>query len=154
MGAVLGVNCKAYRNDDLADYDAPDWVEVTKLRDVSINVEAAEADMSSRAGAGWEEILPSLRKATIETEIIYNPADTEWAAMNDAFHAGTSIQYAFVDGDIATPGTQGLRATFAVTKFSTPQPLTDGCKTSVTLRPTPYSDGDGEHPPEWITIPA
>ena len=52
------------------------------------------------------------------------------------------------DGDIATAGSQGLRATCAVTNFSRNEALEEAITVSVTVKPT-YS----VTPPAWIIVP-
>jgi len=53
-----------------------------------------------------------------------------------------------MDGDIATAGSQGLRATCMVTNFSRNEPLEEAVTVSVTVKPT-YS----VNPPVWMVVP-
>ena len=52
------------------------------------------------------------------------------------------------DSPIGTAGSQGLRATMAVTNFSRNEPLEEALTVSVTVKPT-YS----ANPPEWMIVP-
>ncbi|NJN36804.1 MAG: hypothetical protein HC794_06785 [Nitrospiraceae bacterium] len=56
-----------------------------------------------------------------------------------------TVEFAVLDGPVATSGSQGLRAAMAITNFSRSEPLEEAIKVSVTAKPT-YSD----HPPEWM----
>ena len=54
-----------------------------------------------------------------------------------------------MDGNIATVGSQGLQADFAITNFSRNEPLEEALTVSVTAKPT-YSTVA----PAWVTIAA
>lgn len=145
MAHVLGLDCKLYRNT--ADYASPTWVEVSNARDVTLTLEAGEADVTTRANGGWEAIVAALRKGAVEFEMIWNKSDAGFAAIRTAFLNRTSIDFAVMDGAIATVGSEGLRATMAVIKFTRMEELAEAVKASVTLKPT-YAD----HAPEWLTV--
>ena len=57
--------------------------------------------------------------------------------------------FAWGGGPITEAGSQGLRASFSITKFSRNEPLEEAITVSVTAKPT-YSD----NPPEWMTVSA
>jgi len=144
-GPVLGMNCKLYRNT--GSYGSPTWSLVATVRDVTPTIEAAEADMTTRANGGWEAILPSLRKITIETEIPHKTTDTNYAALQAAFVAGSVVELLFLDGLIATSGSTGIRASYGITKWASAETLVDGKKTAITFRGA-YSD----NPPAVYTV--
>lgn len=62
--------------------------------------------------------------------------DDDFAAIRDAFLNRTGIEFAVMDGDIATAGSQGLRALCAVTNFSRNEALEEAITVSVTVKPT------------------
>lgn len=55
----LGLNCKVYRNT--GTYAQPTWDEIPNVRNVTLNLERGEADITSRANAGWKVSLPTLK---------------------------------------------------------------------------------------------
>ena len=144
MGVRLGLDAKLFRN--AASYDTPDWQELKNVKDLTLNVEAGEADASTRGNGGWRAILASLKDGSIEFEMVWDTADAGFTAIKDAFFNNTPIEFAALDGDVATAGSQGLRATMAITNFSRNEPLEEAITVSITAKPT-YS----EHPPEWMT---
>ena len=64
------------------------------------------------------------------------PGDAGFTAIKDAWFGNTSIEFAILDGDVGVAGSQGLRGTFSVTKFSRSEPLEEALSVSVTAKPT------------------
>ncbi len=147
MGVKLGMDAKLYRNT--GSYASPVWNEVQNVRDVTLNLEAGEADVTTRGNAGWRANIATLRDAGLEFEMVWDSADDNFTAVRTAFLSNGSVEFAVLDGDIETTGVQGLRATMAITNFSRSEPLEEAITVSVTAKPT-YAD----HPPEWMTIAA
>ena len=145
MAIKLGMNCKAYRNT--GNYASPTWNEITNVKDLSLNLEASEADVTTRGNNGWEAVVQTLKKATIEFGMVWDTGDADFTAIQNAFFSNTSIECAFMDGAIATTGNQGLRATFMVTGFSRTENLTEAVMANVTLKPTYATNA-----PEWMTV--
>ena len=57
MGIKLGMEAKLYRNT--GTYAAPTWVELTNVKDLTLNLEAGEADVTTRGNAGWRTTAAS-----------------------------------------------------------------------------------------------
>ena len=68
---------------------------------------------------------------------------------SEAFDDDTPIEVLALDGDVSTPGSQGLRAFMDVFKFDRTEPLEGAVMASIDLKPT-Y---DTEHEPAWYTVP-
>lgn len=145
MSMKLGLDAKLYRNG--GDYDTPTWNEMKNAKDVTLNLEAGEADASTRGNAGWRATLTALKDASVEFEMVYDNADPNFAAIKDAFFSGGTVDLAVMDGDIAANGTQGLRAVMSVINFSRNEPLEEALTVSVTVKPAP-----AENPPSWMTV--
>jgi len=146
MAIRLGMEAKVYRNT--GTYGAPVWVEITNVRDVTLNLESGEADVTTRANSGWRATAATLKEASVEFEMVWDTADAGFTAIKDAFFDGTNIDLAVMDGDIGQTGTQGLRAEFGITSFSRSEPLEEAITVSVTAKPA-YS----VNAPEWMVIP-
>lgn len=145
MSVKLGLDCKLYRNT--GDYATPSWNEVNSVKDVTLNLEAGEADVTSRANNAWRASVATLKDASIEFELVWDSADDDFAAIRDAFLSNGSLEFAAMDGDILVSGSQGLRATCMIATFSRNEPLEEAVMVSVTIKPT-YS----ANPPEWMVI--
>lgn len=145
MANVLGMNCKAYRNT--ASYASPTWNEITNIKDLSLNLEASEADVSTRGNNGWEATVQTLKRGTVEFQMVWDTGDADFTAVQSAFLNNTAIEFAFMDGDITTNGSQGLRATMMVINFSRTENLTEAVMVDVSLKIT-YS----ANAPTWLTV--
>ena len=145
MAAKLGMDAKLYRND--GTYETPDWQVMDNVKDLTMNLEKGEADVTTRGNNGWRATASTLKDGSIEYEMVWDPVDAGFTAVKDAYFDNTPIEFAVMDGDITTVGTQGLRATFTITNFSRNEPLEEAMSVSVTAKPT-YA----EHAPEWMEI--
>ena len=147
MGVKLGMEAKLYRND--GDYETPDWVEMTNVKDLTLNNEKGEADVTTRANNGWRATVGTLKDGSIEFEMVWDTEDESFTAIQEAYFGNTSIEFAVMDGDIEAAGSQGLRATMAIMSFSRNEPLEEALSVSVTAKPT-YA----EHAPDWLEVEA
>ncbi len=145
MGVKLGMDAKLYRNS--GSYETPTWAEVKNVKDVTLNLEAGEADVTTRGNAGWRANIATLKDASLEFEMVWDTDDDDFSAIRQAFLSSGAVEFAVMDGDIETEGSQGLRATMAITGFSRSEPLEEAISVSVTAKPT-YAD----NPPEWMTV--
>jgi len=146
MSVKLGMDAKLYRNT--GTYETPTWVEITNAKDVNLNLEKGEADVTTRANQGWRATVGTLKDGSVEFEMVWDTLDAGFTAIQEAYFDGTPLEVAVMDGDIATSGSQGLRATMTVTNFSRNEPLEEAITVSVTLKPT-YAD----NAPEWMEVP-
>lgn len=143
--SILGLNGKAYRNT--GTFSTPVWDEVPNVTDVELDMAAAAADVTSRAGSGWRQRVASLLEGTVKTSMIYETTDADFTAFQTAFFAKTQIDCAFMDGSITTAGNQGLRASFAVGKMPRKEELEDAMRCELELW---VSNGQA---PAWYTVP-
>ena len=146
MTIKLGMEAKLYRNT--GTYALPTWVEMMNVKDLTLNLEASEADVTTRGNAGWRATIAALKDGSIEFEMVWDTADADFTAIQLAFFGNTEIEFAVMDGDVASSGSQGLRATMAITNFSRSEALEEAIGVSVTAKPT-YA----ENAPEWMTVP-
>ena len=143
MGIKLGMEARLYRNT--GTYAAPTWVEVTNVKDVTLNLEKGEADVTTRANQGWRATVGTLKDASVEFQMVWDTADTAFAAIQQAFFNNTPIEFAIMDGDITDPAAEGLRATFDIFNFTRNENLEEAIMVDVSIKPT-YAD----NAPEWI----
>lgn len=144
MGIRLGLEAKLYHNT--ADFTGT-MAELKNVKDLTLNIEAGEADATTRGNNGWRATLATLKDGSIEFEMVWDTADAGFNAIRTAFFNRSAIGFAILDGDIADTGTQGLKAAMAITNFSRNEPLEEAITVSVTAKPT-YSD----NPPEWMVV--
>ena len=146
MGVRLGRDAKLYRNT--ATPGTPVWNEITNVKDVTLNLEAGEADVTTRGNAGWRATVGTLKDGSIEFEMVWDSANDDFTAIRDAFLHRGAVEFAVMDGDMATAGSQGLRAICMITNFSRNEALEEAITVSVTAKPT-YA----VVPPSWMVVP-
>lgn len=145
MGIKLGMEAKLYRNN--GDFTTPDWVELTNVKDLTLNLEKGEADVTTRANGGWRALAGTLKDGSIEFEMVWDTQDAGFSAIKEAWFNDTPIEFAVMDGDVTASGSQGLRATMEVFNFSRNEPLEEAVTVSVTIKPT-YS----ANAPQWMEV--
>jgi len=141
----LGMEGKLYYN--AGSYATPDWKELKNVKDVTLNMEKGEADVTTRGNAGWRATVGTLKEGSLEFEMVWDTEDEGFAALQAAWFGDTPVEMAVMDGPIATSGSQGLRATMSVISFSRKEPLEEAMSVSVSVKPT-YA----EHAPEWMEV--
>ena len=149
MAIRLGLNAKLYRNT--GTYASPTWNEIGNVKDVTLNLESAEADVTVRANNGWRATVPTLKDASVEFEMVWDTADEDFQAIRDAYLNNTTLEVLALDGPVSgagSTGNQGLRAVCNVTGFSRSEPLEEALSVSVTVKPA-YS----VNPPTWHVVP-
>ena len=145
MGAILGLKGKMYRNT--GSYESPTWTEMKNVKDLSLKMEKGEADATTRGNNGWEAVISSLKKGSLEWEMVYDTDDADFTALHTAWFADTAVEFAIMDGDIETSGSQGLRASMEIFGFGREEQLTEAMTVPVSAKPT-YS----ANPPAWYTV--
>ena len=141
MGTKLGLDCKLYRGDAGATAN----VEMTNVTNVTLSLSKGEADITTRAAQGWKMTAATLKEASIEFEMLYDPEDADFIAVQAAFLNGTPLAIFVSDGS-----GNGLDCDCDVTGFDIDQSLEEAVKVSVTLKPTNIGGQTGRAP-AWKT---
>ncbi len=135
---VLGMNAKIYQGVAGAALIA--LTEMDNVRDVTVTLEAGEADITTRANSGWRATAPTLKECNLEFEMVWQPGDTGFDAVKTAYLTNTTICLAALDGDRAVSGNQGPRGDFSITNFSRSEALEEAITVSVTAKLAVYHD--------------
>lgn len=147
MPIRLGMQAKLYYKTGGVAAVGP-WLELGNVKDLTLNLETGEADVTTRANAGWRATVGTLKEGSIEFEMVWDTGDAGFTAIKDAFLGNTAIGLAVMDQDIADSGSQGLQADCSITSFSRSEALEEAIMVSVTAKPT-YSTTA----PAWVTVP-
>jgi len=143
----LGKKAKLYRSADPLTAEAgPEdltWIEVPNVRDLTLNMEKAEADVTTRED-DWETAAATLKSASLEFDMIWRPGDPGFEAIKDSFFNDTEVALMALDGPVETAGNQGLAANMNVFNFSKSEPLREAQSVSVSIKPSSY--------PEWHVV--
>lgn len=134
MAVRLGLDAKLYRNTGTIGSSL--WVLISNVRDVTLNLETGEADVTTRGNDGWRATVGTLKDASIEFEMVWDTDDLNFGAFKNAFFNGTPIELLVADGDITVAGSQGLRAVCRVINFTRTEAIEEAITVSVTAKPT------------------
>lgn len=128
MGAKFGMNAKLYYGASGATASN----ELSNCKDVTLDLETGEADVTVRANEGWRATAATLKDASIEFEMIVDSEDAGYSFLADAFFSNTPIAILCLDAENG----EGLDADVMITRFSRNEPLEEAITVSVTLKPT------------------
>ena len=106
---------------------------LTNVRNVTLNLEKGEADVTTRGNGGWKATVATLKDASVEFEMVWDTADAGFTAIKNSYFNNTAISLLILD---AATGGQGLDADFMVTKFTREEPLDEAIVVKVTAKPT------------------
>ena len=141
---VLGKDAKVYQG--AAGGDLATLAEMSNVKDVTLNLEAGEADITTRANGGWKATAASLRECSVEFEMVWKPGDAGFDAIKTAFLAGELVELAVLDGAKDAAGSQGPKGSFSVTGFSRSEPLEEAITVKVTAKLSVFD--------EWVVVAA
>jgi hypothetical protein len=129
MPHKLGYQCKLmYKAGGHAASGS--YVELSNVRDVTLELTAAEADVTTRANNGWRATVSTLKEGTVTFSMVWDPADTGQDAVRAAFLGNSLIAFQVLDG---TAG-EGLQADFNIMSFSRNEALAEAAMVDVTAK--------------------
>jgi hypothetical protein len=137
MAIKLGMDAKAY----YGEAGTTATTELTNIKDLTLNLETGEADVTTRGNQGWRATIATLKDGSVEFEMIWDSGDAGFTAIKTAYFTNTPISLAILDGENG----EGLDADFSITNFSRNEPLEEALSVSVTAKPT-YST----RAPAWV----
>jgi len=138
MAIVLGLDAKLFRGTA----GSRATTEVTNVKDLTLNLESGEADVTTRATKGWKASAATLKEASLEFTILYDTEDADFTAFQAAYFGNTPLALFVSDGQDTA---HGLDADFSITAFSVEQPLEEAISVSITAKPTASTRA-----PEWV----
>ena len=139
---ILGKDAKIYQG--AAGGALGTLTEMSNVKDVTLTLEAGEADITTRANGGWRATAPTLRECTCEFEMVWKPGDSGFDAVKAAFLAGSLLELAVLDQARETVGAQGPKGSFSVTAFSRSEALEEAITVSVTVKLAVFD--------QWVTV--
>ncbi len=139
---LLGMNAKIYQGPSGGELAT--LTEMANVKDVTLSLEAGEADVTTRANQGWRATAPTLRECTAEFEMLWKPGDAGFDAVKTAFLTSGSIRLAVLTGVRDASGAEGPLGDFSITNFSRNEPLEEGVTVSVTAKLAVFA--------EWVEV--
>ena len=130
---VLGMNAGLYQG--AAGSTTPSSMsEVDNVRDVTLSMEAGEADITTRGNNGWRATAPTLRECTVEFQMVWKPGDAVFDAIKTAFLTSGTVALAVLDQKVGITGAQGPLGDFSITNFSRNEALEEAIVADVTAK--------------------
>lgn len=118
--------------------------EAKNVKDLTLNLESAEVDVSSRQSGKFKIYLSGLIDAGLEFKMNVDPDDATQTTIRTAWLARTAIAAKVDLGD-----GKAFDSDWIVTNFNNEQPLEEAIAYSVTLKPTMTS---ADRPPQVIDV--
>lgn len=117
---------------------APVFDEIGPIKDETLNLTKALVDITTRQAKGWRLQQGTLKEASLDFQMVYDAADTDFITIRDAFLAdNTQVLMAISDGDLTVAGTyQVFQAAMNITNFTLNRNLEDAYLVDVTAVPT------------------
>jgi hypothetical protein len=103
---------------------------VGNVKDVTVNLEAGEADVTTRGNQGWRATAPTLRECNVDFEMQWKPSDAAFSAVKTAFLTSGTVEMEVLD----QPAGEGPHGNFSITNFSRSEPLEEALSVSVTAK--------------------
>jgi len=128
MGIKLGMQAKLY----YGPAGATAATKLTNVKDLTLNLETGEADVTTRGNQGWRATIATLKNGSVEFEMVWDTTDAGFNAIQQAYFNNTAIAFAVLDGENG----EGLDADFSITNFTRNEPLEEAITVSVTAKPT------------------
>ena len=130
---VLGMNAGLYQGA-AGSTDPSLMTEVANVRDVTLSLEAGEADITTRGNSGWRATAPTLRECSVEFQMVWKPGDTVFEAIKSAFLTAATVALAVLDQKSSVSGAQGPLGDFSITNFSRNEALEEAIVADVTAK--------------------
>ncbi|MDH4201493.1 MAG: phage tail tube protein [Phycisphaerae bacterium] len=134
---LLGMNAKIYQGAAAADpstLDPATLTEMGNVKDVTLSLEAGEADITTRANSGWRATAPTLRECSCEFEMVWKPGDAGFEAIKSAFLSAGTVALAVLTGAHNESGAEGPVGNWSITNFSRSEALEEAVTVSVTAK--------------------
>lgn len=138
MAIVLGLDAKLFRGT----VGTQAATELKNVKDLTLNLESGEADVTTRATEGWKASAATLKEASLEFSILYDTEDADFTAFRTAYFSNTPLALFVSDGQTSA---HGLDADFSITAFTVEQPLEEAVSVSITAKPTASTRA-----PAWV----
>jgi predicted secreted protein len=138
MATKLGLDAKIYQGTA----GSTATTEMSNVTDVTLNLSKSEADVTTRANAGWKATIGTLKEGSVSFTMLWDTEDAGFAAIQQSWFDNTAIALLVLDSEDGT----GLDADFSVISFTRNEPLSEAISVSVECKPT-----SGTRAPAWVT---
>ena len=124
----LGIKAKLYYG--AAGTSGVPANELSNVTDVTVTLDAGEADTTTRDNDGFRATIGGLKECSLEFDMLYLAGDPGFEAIKTAWLTSDQIHLAALTGK----GGEGPVGDFSITGFSRSEPLEEAIKYSVTAK--------------------
>lgn len=117
---------------------------LANVRNVTLNMETGESDVTTRANNGWRATVSTLKDASVEFEMVWEPNDIGFNVIKTAFLNNAALSLLVLSSATG----EGLDADFMITSFTREEQLEEAIMVSVTAKPTLSTRA-----PAWYATP-
>ena len=100
----------------------------SRVKDLTMNLERDDADATTRADEGWENIEPGMARWGAEFDIVNTAGDTAYTALRAACISGAALTVSIADDTAET-----VTGSMSVMRFTRNEPLNGVVTTSCRL---------------------
>lgn len=129
---------------------AQPMIALDNCRNVGLNMSKTVADITTRGGNGWRQVLGAIKDGSVDFEMVWDSADPGFANVSHAFFQNKPLFCGVMDGDGEDSAVgyriQGLYAPFTVLDLSRDEGLENALVANVSIQPTFVSG----YNPEWV----
>jgi hypothetical protein len=138
MGNKFGVEAVLYycTTEQLNWTTPPTWVQYTNVKNVTNPTSLKEVDVTTRGTGTFEATDGRLKATSIEFDVILDPNDANFVAMETAYYANSVVALADMSGAIAASGSRGLWANCKIVQFNREEPIEGEQRIHVVAKPT------------------
>ena len=145
-----GSDGKLYRNT--GTHASATWVEIDEAQDVSIPWAVDKAETSDR-GSRFKKYEHGMIETGINFGFNYRSGNANFTALLAlATPPVSAVQFAAMDGAIATSGSQGVRFFGKAFGANMEQPLADGMKIDFEIAPAYAEESSAVVDPDWYVV--
>lgn len=148
----VGKDLKTYYNS--ATHALPTWVAVPRVINETVSFDKDLAEQKNRESE-FKRNLGAHKGigGSFGYHEKSNEADTVFDKIWDSYLNDTVVEFAFMDGDIATSGNKGFRVGLIVTKLERKRELSDGTEWGVEWSLTEFVESSALVEPDRYTVP-
>ena len=73
--------------------------EAKNVKDVTLNLESGEADVTTRATEGWRAYAATLKEASLEFEMQWDTEDGSFSSIQSAYFGNSPLAIFVTDGE-------------------------------------------------------
>ena len=117
--------------------------ELDNVSDVTLTLDAAEADVTTRANKGFRATVSGLKECTIEWTMMYKPGDPGFKAIREAWYSGDPVHLAALTSENG----EGPVGDFSITGFKRSEPLEEAITYDATAKLTEWEKWNEETTP-------